>query len=398
MRMSSYFSFAYKVLRDKTFTNLHMALVENPECKIVHFGMHGSSIDTFITTTLASRLQASSVKCIVLNMCKSAHIANDLRDKAKTENVEDNAARAFSEAFYHFLCVDKKSKYLKFKEAFDHAKESLELRGYLLIDPVDKKGLEDKKSQRTRPDLVAAGILVFCGNPKQEVDQTNAYTTEVKAFAESMDIDTLIGRDDKVNGEKQFSDSDLGSSKKRRRNADFERTMSDDNDMDLSLGSSSETTSPRKVIACGSNIIEGKESTCKLKCIYEFVCGNRIEANCKFIHYLDNNHRSLSNIKDIYCRDAAKSKFVCNRCNKNYCGDLKIPSNQHQACFQSCFATHCCQNEDSLYLVKIDSPCKEFSLKPKKREGTNTKYTHCRHCKDSRKDSFEELSLFNDMN
>ena len=94
--------------------------------------MHGSSIDTFVTTTLASRLQKSSVKCISLNMCKSEPMANDLSDKAKIEkiiywlsDVNDNAASAFSEAFYHYLCVKEKKNYLEFRKAFESAKKSL---------------------------------------------------------------------------------------------------------------------------------------------------------------------------------------------------------------------------------------------------------------------------------
>ncbi|GFH52601.1 hypothetical protein CTEN210_09077 [Chaetoceros tenuissimus] len=160
------------------FHKIHTELRRNQEYKIVHFAMHGSSLDG---SKLAACLKDSSVKCVFLNTCESEKVAMHLRDNPCLENVaywkskvEDNAAKSFAEAFYEYLCMNRRQNYLKFAEAFQFAKEHIELRNYLLLDPVaDIDELERKKREVARPDLVAAGIPGFYDNTMKEKGESN---------------------------------------------------------------------------------------------------------------------------------------------------------------------------------------------------------------------------------
>ncbi|GFH52645.1 predicted protein [Chaetoceros tenuissimus] len=367
LRSSSYFSFAYKVLRDdKNFEKLHSELVAHQECKVVHFGMHGSSIDTFVTTTLASHLQESSVQCIVLNMCESEHIANDLRDKAKTEKVlywlsgvEDNAAQAFSEAFYYYLCVNKKANYLEFGNAFQFAKERLKLRGYLLIDPTDKDELEDKKIALLNPTLKAAGIPKLLERSMQQKDnqeheanqtmQVGTMNSSVLQESTQSAASTMIASQHPYNSQQMINAQNSFSKKRKREDGDVEQRDSDD----ASLKASNESPSVPK-----PKVDDYHTERCQLKCNYIFTkctseeSDHTIVSNCQFIKYKAPSDWETKGVKslehDIFdlkktnkCKWLSKLK-QCKKCGIYYCNEKKVPSEGSSVVNKSCFDVHVC--------------------------------------------------------
>ncbi|GFH61653.1 hypothetical protein CTEN210_18129 [Chaetoceros tenuissimus] len=181
---SSYFSST--VCKDAFFVDMLCELTKCQAYKIVHFGMHGSRIDKFVSSNLATCFRDSSIQCVFLNTCNSKDVADHLLDNASAEKiifwkskVKDVAARAFSEALYNYLCMNRRQNCVKFKDAFDYAKKCTRMRKYVFLDPVDDlEELEKERRKMARPDLEAAGIPVFYENEKKD-DEQDPYTPEI---------------------------------------------------------------------------------------------------------------------------------------------------------------------------------------------------------------------------
>ena len=147
--------------------------------KVFHFAMHSDKLKKEIperklkalsercahTQGNSSSNKKGSVQCIFLNVCSSSDLAETLCREYRVPHViswstkvSDEAALNFAERFYHNLSSDR-DEYTNFQDAFEVAKEELEDRNWVLIDPDDEKAC--KETLKTNLDQKAAGILRF---------------------------------------------------------------------------------------------------------------------------------------------------------------------------------------------------------------------------------------------
>jgi hypothetical protein len=112
----------------------------------------------------ARHCTGGSVECVFFNACSTYGLATSLKKKHGVQwilswetEVNDEAAMCFAEAFYHFLGTSREHS-RRYQDAFNRAYAELKLRGWVMIDPRDRRLLLRTQHDECNVKLKAAGI------------------------------------------------------------------------------------------------------------------------------------------------------------------------------------------------------------------------------------------------
>ncbi|GFH47485.1 predicted protein [Chaetoceros tenuissimus] len=148
---------------ENDLSDVHIHLDKNETFKVLHFGLHKSTLEASdFNILLKENTSTSNIQCFVFNSCKSEEILKLAKEHLHNHNliywdskVDDHAALRFSEEFYGRLC-SRREKASKFEEIFEQTKEAMEAHDFVFEDPANRKdgvGILKFWNGRTSMDL-----------------------------------------------------------------------------------------------------------------------------------------------------------------------------------------------------------------------------------------------------